>query len=108
MTVVQTVLPTVGPGALESREDPNQRTTKVIIYFEYFNGLIFYLNLEDNLMLILMLSRHVLVYQCSLSGLNVKLFNLFILLFFDNFSLVKNECTILWVLLVNIKMCFVI
>lgn len=30
ITVVQTVLPTVGPGALESREDPNQRTTKTV------------------------------------------------------------------------------
>lgn len=28
VTVVQTVLPTIGPGGLESREDPNQRTTK--------------------------------------------------------------------------------
>ena len=25
MTVMQTQLPTVGPGALKSREDPNQR-----------------------------------------------------------------------------------
>jgi protein transport protein SEC24 len=31
ITVVQTVLPTVGPGALEAREDPNQRITKVNI-----------------------------------------------------------------------------
>ncbi|CAG2214536.1 SEC24 [Mytilus edulis] len=28
ITVVQTVLPTIGPGGLENREDPNQRTTK--------------------------------------------------------------------------------
>ena len=30
VTVLQTVLPTVGPGALESREDSNQRTSKVL------------------------------------------------------------------------------
>ena len=30
MSVFQTILPTLGPGSLKNREDPNERASKVI------------------------------------------------------------------------------